>query len=182
MENTPATQYSNKQPMWQFVLLFITTFGIYQFFWFYRNWKQIYSYNNIEIRPLLRTIGLSIPIVSLILIWYQFIDIKKFAEEKGVSTFRFPGLLAITFMMLNITCYQFPMSFTDKELGLLIFIVLYPFSIIPFLVVQKTLNRYWEKVQSALPVRRKLYWYEILICTVGGIILLILLYDFFLAE
>ena len=34
-------QYSNAQAPWRLVLLSIITFGIYEIYWFYRNWKHL---------------------------------------------------------------------------------------------------------------------------------------------
>ncbi len=50
-------QFSNAQPVWDFVLLSIVTFGFYEFYWFYRNWTHLKLHKNLDISPAWRTAG-----------------------------------------------------------------------------------------------------------------------------
>jgi Domain of unknown function (DUF4234) len=36
-----GSRYANVQASWRLVLLAIATCGIYELYWFYRNWKQL---------------------------------------------------------------------------------------------------------------------------------------------
>lgn len=156
----PSFSYSQK--IWQFVLLYIFTFGFYFFYWFYHNNKLLYSYNKITIRPWLRTLGLIVPILNLYLIWNFFNDIKKFADKANVPSYPSPLLLTAAFVLC---CALFNLPNVYTFLGFV--------SVIPLILVQTTLNRYWRKEQTNLPEKIKLFPIEWIICCLGGALLIL---------
>lgn len=74
-------KFSNAQPVWHLILLLLTTGGLYQFYWFYRNWKQLNDLLKSGWRPLLRTALLLVPLVKWIVVFGQFQDIRDFSKS-----------------------------------------------------------------------------------------------------
>jgi len=62
IEHPTVSQISFKQPIRNLVLLYVFTFGIYEIYWFYRNWKHMKIHKNLDISPGWRTVGLFVPI------------------------------------------------------------------------------------------------------------------------
>lgn len=156
-----TTAYSNKQPIWQLVLLIFCTFGLYEIYWFYRNWKQLYPPNQKEVTPWLRTLGLFVPFVNIVLIWFQFIDIRDFSKQKGITSFNYPGWFSIIFVITHGIANYFWLPLLGFPLPALLLII-----------PQITINRYWEKETPTLPEKTKLPWPEIVICCIGGVLLI----------
>lgn len=179
-ENQPAAhstspqsalqQFSNAQSLWHFVLLCIVTFGAYELYWFYHNWKHLKLHKNLDISPGWRTIGLSVPILNIVLIYRQLRDIRDFAKETGrdtyssLDTYFSPGWIAFTWIFLT-------------ALALLpgIFSLLGYLSIWPLAKVQGVLNSYWKKEQPELIERTKFSGRQIALLVIGGIVWILLL-------
>lgn len=175
-------QYSNAQAPWRLVLLSIFTFGIYEIYWFYRNWKHIKIHKNLDIRPAWRTVGLFVPIYNINLIYRQFADIRDFAMESGLKTYSSPGWLTFGYILLN----GIPLALLDVWkltgpaglLGLLISLL----AVWILVVVQETLNDYWKKEQPGLEMRAKFSSGEIVLLVIGGIFLILMLIGTFIPE
>ncbi len=150
-------EYNYARPLIHVILLFLITFGLYFFYWYYRNWKNLKKHMDMDINPVLRTIGLIVPIAGIYLIYAQFRDIKNFAEESGVETYS-PGLITFGVIFFNL------LSRLPSIFWLLTFLMVWPMSI-----VQKTLNNYWEKEQPGIPMRNKFSGVEIVVMIIGAI-------------
>lgn len=162
MTNTSKTSYSNSRALWQVLLLYITTCGLYFFYWFYKANQRLYVTQQNAIKPFWRTLGLLVPILNVYLLWKLFNDIKKFAAEAGVASYPYPGLLTLVFLACS-ALYRLPGLFSFAGFS----------SVLPILIVQHTLNRYWKKEQPALPIQTQLAWPEIAICVLGSILLIL---------
>jgi predicted nucleic acid-binding Zn ribbon protein len=158
-------RFSNAQPVWHFVLLTIATLGIYQYYWFYRNWKHFKIHKNLNISPGWRTVGLFVPILGAVLAYRQFRDIGDFAKEAGVNKTYSPEWTFLFWLILQCLCLLLPDSLT-----FLCFITIWPLA-----VVQKVLNAYWEKEQPGLPVRTSFSEGEVALLTIGAILLILML-------
>lgn len=156
--------FSNSIPTKHLILLYITSLGLYFFYWFYQTNKQLYQHHGINNKPILRTCGLIIPFLNIYLLWFLCKDIKNFAQKANIETFQSPGWLTAAFIFSS-TLYKLPSIFSF--IGFI--------SVLPIWVIQKTLNRYWEKEQPHLPQKTTLSWQEILICCIGSIILILAL-------
>jgi len=154
----PKVQYSNSQPVWHYVLLSIVTFSIYDIYWFYRNWKHLKAHKRSEIRPGWRTAGLIVPILNLVLIYWQFSDIKDYATQVGCKKKYSPGWLIWGYFVLK-ALWKLPAFW-----WLLTF-----FSVLPLATVQETLNEYWGIEQSGLKGRKMLTGWEIVLLFIGAI-------------
>jgi hypothetical protein len=164
-------QFSNAQPVWHFVLLTIVTFGIYEIYWFYRNWKHLKFHKDLDISPGWRTVGLFVPIYGIVLAYRQLRDIRDFSKEAGVDKTYSPGWILFGWLILSALC-KLPEPF-----WLLSFL-----SVWPLAVVQEVLNSYWEKEQPELPIRIKFSDGEIALLVIGAIILVLALIGTFIPK
>lgn len=148
-------QYSNAESVGKLLALFAVTFGIYGIYWFYRNWKQLKIHNNLDINPGLRTLGLFIPIVNIIMAYELFNNVKYYAKEAGFKTY---SVGVVTFAWILVGYISF-----IPILGILY--------VWPFIVVQETLNDYWSKEQPGLPMKKSFSSVEIIVLIIGILIL-----------
>lgn len=168
---TGSQRFSNAQPVWQFVLLALITFGIYEIYWFYRNWKHLKFHNNLDISPGWRTVGLFVPILNIVLIYKQFKNIRDFTKEAGCDIHLSPGWITVSYIALGLLA-NLPDPFW--LLGFL--------GVVPLAVVQGVLNSYWEKEQSQLVVRKGLSGGQVALLVFGAIFWIIVLIGTFIPE
>lgn len=154
--------YSNNRVLWHVLLLYITTCGLYFFYWFYKTSELIYNSNAGAIKPIWRTLGLLVPLLNIYLLWKLFADVKKRTDTIDTQFLRYPSLLALIFILLS-ALYRLPSLYSFLGFS----------SVFPVLLVQRALNLYWTKLQPDLPARTKLFWPEILICIIGSILLIL---------
>jgi len=161
-EDSPASvKYSYIHPTWRFVLLWLSTLGYYQIYWFYRNWKQLKEHRNLDWSPLWRTFFLFVPLANVIVILQAFQDISYFARDAGVVKNYSPSVIFFSFLILNV--FNFLPEYYQwlSWIGLL--------AVVPLAVVQNTLNAFWKIEQPLRPVRNKFSHVEILVLAIGGI-------------
>jgi len=181
-------RYSNAQAPWRLIILSILTFGIYEIYWFYRNWKHLKKHKNLNISPGWRTVGLFVPIYNIILIYTQFRDIRDFAVGTGCKTYSSPGWLTFGYIFLNgislrLTLYEWKLTDPAELLGTSIFGLLISLLAVWLLVVvQKTLNDFWKKEQPDLVMRTTFSGKEIVLLVIGGIFWLLSLIGIFIPE
>jgi len=186
-------QYSNAQPIWNLILLSILSFGIYEIYWFYRNWKHLKVHKNLNINPGWRTVGLLVPIYGIILIYRQFKDIDELLLKAKCKKFFYelsPGGATLSYVFFNFLSARIsnlPMKYTQiTPTGLLAVMI---FEIVFFLIavwvlvdVQKMLNEFWEKEQPHFAIRTKFTNKEIAILLIGGVFWTIFLIGIFIPE
>lgn len=164
-------QYSNAQAPWRLVLLSILTFGFYEIYWFYRNWEHIKIHKNLDISPDWRTVGLFVPIYNIVLIYRQFRDIRNLAIETGCKTYSSPGWITFGYIYLStVTGYAY------LEGDLILPLVTSLLAVWLLVVIQRTLNDYWEKEQPRLEMRTKFSNGEIVLLVIGGIFWILSIY------
>lgn len=157
-------RYSFVQPVWQFVLLTLFTFGLYEIRWYYRNWKYLKVHHSLDISPGWRTVGLFIPILNFVLIIRQFRDIRDYARTAGCQkTFSVTGVFIAYLLM---TCLWFlPRPYFLFCLS----------RVWPLAIVQDVLNEYWRKEQPQLMERRRFSGGQVALLILGGFVWLIAL-------
>jgi hypothetical protein len=136
-------KYSNAQPLWQLILLDIVTFGLYFFYWSYRNWKHLKVYKRLDINPSRKALELLIPIIGIFFAYEQFVALGDFSKEAGGKRSFDPVWMTIGLIVFNIAS-RLPDPFWF--LGLLV--------VIPITLVQRTLNSAWAEVEPGLKVRK----------------------------
>lgn len=164
-------QFSNVQPVWHFVLLSIATLGIYEIYWFYRNWKQLKFHKNLDISPGWRTVGLFVPIYGIVLAYRQLKDIRDFSREAGIVKTYSPGWILFGWLILT-ALWKLPDPFWFLSF----------LSVWPLTVVQCILNSYWAKEQSGYPEKTKFSGGQIALLVIGGIILILAVIGTFIPE
>jgi len=165
-------QFSNVQPISHFIVLMLATYGLYFFYWFYRNWKQFKLHQKLEIKPGWLTVGVFIPIVNVILLYRQFKYIRGSAESRGVKKLYSPGWVLFGYLFLN----AMGAKLSDP------FWLLGFFSIWPIAIVQGVLNSYWKIEQPNLPSKKRFSSKEIILLIIGAILWSLILMGFFLPE
>jgi hypothetical protein len=80
----------------KFIFLSFWTFGLYQFYWFYKNWQWMKTVDNQEILPVVRTFFASFTNFVL------FPRIKDIGDERDVSGYSWYGAFAIPLAFLYI--------------------------------------------------------------------------------
>jgi hypothetical protein len=82
-------------------VLSLCTNGLYQLYWFYRNWRLIIERENLDVSPFGRTF-------SAFFYWHEtFTRIRDYAERKGVVISLSAGVLAAGCMIAPL-CWQLP--------------------------------------------------------------------------
>ncbi len=105
---------------WKLIIMSLTTFGIYEIYWFYRQWKSFNAENKLKHRSFtLWMLALFSPLTSHSLFKHVSGDVKDVNDGKGLEA----GALAVVYFFL-----------TRFWLGFL-----------PLIPVQNKINLYWEK-------------------------------------
>ena len=65
----------------QMVMVNMVSMGLYSFYWFYRNWKDMDIWD-IDHRPGLKTFGLFIPLVNLVIVYRFFKRISESVRDE----------------------------------------------------------------------------------------------------
>ena len=181
-------QYSNAQARWRLILLSIITFGIYECYWFYRNWKHFKKHKCLNISPGWLTVGLFIPILNIFLIYNQFKYIRDFAVETGCKAYSSPGWLCFGYIILHYISNRISLdkwTLTDPTERLIVTIFELIFSLLAvwiLAVIQKTLNDFWNKEQPGLQMRKGFSGKEVVSLIIGGIIWIFYIIEIFIPE
>jgi len=78
------------------VIMSICTLGLYEIYWFYKNWEHIKHQEQSNIMPFWRAF------FAMIWAYSAFDYIRKNLGEEGLNTALYAGLAAIAFFVLNI--------------------------------------------------------------------------------
>jgi hypothetical protein len=185
-------QYSNAQAPWRLFLLYVLSFGLYHFYWFYRNWKHLKIQHNLKIRPGWRTLVLFIPIVDIILMSTQFRDIRDFLKKAGLASYSVLTLGLITFgyisfkyISLFVFLYErafFESTYPRTTIFDLIQFILYVSAAFLLVKVQISLNKYWKSLQPELEMRTDFSTREAIVILIGVIFWLLTIVGLFIPE
>jgi hypothetical protein len=135
--------FSSGQHLHHLVLLSVFTLGLYEVYWFWRNWRDLRDAVGIDTKPAWRTLGLLVPIVNVAMVYQQLHLIREVATAKGVSAQYSPLALTATFFVLALA----------GNLTLIwLLALLNVFALVP---VQQTLNRLWEVEQPGARLRER---------------------------
>ncbi|MFN8657800.1 MAG: hypothetical protein U0105_15780 [Candidatus Obscuribacterales bacterium] len=170
---------SLKQPAWHVLVLCWVTSIAYLIYWSYKNWRDFSKQAALvsgdaaqsealkpfkDISPLLRSIGLFVPVLNLFLIVTQFLSIAQLVPDEKSLPRRSPllaaGIIFGSFISLTfLFCFPPPFFF----LGLL--------SAIPFAFVQHWINQYWDSVEpSGRAMRHAFSVKELIVIIFGGML------------
>jgi len=153
-----SAEYSNAQPVWQYVLLSIFTFALYDLYWFYRNWRQLRDQENWDISPGWRLVGLLIPILNLILLYDLFKHIRDYAAAENCEGLFSPWWTFVGWIFFN------ALNYLQDPYWIFAFLSVWPIG-----VIQNVLNTYWGKKQPKLKMRTELSYGQIVILVLGAL-------------
>jgi len=128
-------EYSNYMPVWKLALYCILTLGLYDYYWFYRNWKFIKIFKQKKLNPLIRSVTSWAPILMIIWPFILFKElysiIKNYSKTKCILI-----ALTLTFLFAGINSFRY-------EKGNYKWIAFFTF--IPLFIVQHDINIYYKK-------------------------------------
>jgi hypothetical protein len=152
-------RFSFYQPVWHFVLLSVITFGIYDIYWYYRNWKNLKEYKNMNFSPAWRTVGLFIPILNFFLIYKAHKEYRNLIKEVGIKRDIYPGLILLV-IIISIRLINLPDPYWLLSL----------ISTIPLAIVQGILNELWKEVQPGYIHRTQFSARQMILIIIGGVL------------
>ena len=150
--------YSNGQPVLHLVVLSLLTLGIYEVYWFWRNWSQLRDWLGHDISPGWRAFGLLLPVVNVVLVYDQLRLVRESALARGVAVAYSSGLTTAAF---------FAVALAGNLTLVWVFSLL---NVLPLVPVQETLNRLWEREQPGAPIRARFVPREVAAIVGGAIV------------
>ncbi len=134
----------------------------YLLYWFYRNWRDLRDEIGLKVRPGLRTVGLLVPLLNFYLIYDQFRlirDADRTAGQRPVFLFAATsGFLTFSNLTALLPDFFWPLLF--DRLTAVLFILLLVLTAASWLLaclslalVQRGLNRLWEKIHGKREVK-----------------------------
>jgi hypothetical protein len=109
---------------WKLVVLCVTTLGLYEFYWFYRHWRQLQRFGGEDVWPAARAV------FAGLFSYTFFVRVNEEAEAQGASTVVSPALLAGTYFV----------ALFSARLGASPWLVI-GLSIVPLTLAQAVVNR-----------------------------------------
>ncbi|MDO8737067.1 MAG: PQQ-like beta-propeller repeat protein, partial [Thermoleophilia bacterium] len=158
--NALAHPYSIAQAPWRlFVLAFL--FPVYEFYWFYRNWRHWEIERGAHVRPGLRTLGMIVPVLNYYLAYDQFRMVNETARKEKVKSFSLflvtTGYLSFIALpnSLSWLAIFFKEDFSEWQLRVIPILQSVALALVPLflVVVQRTNNRLWGKKYPSSPPR-----------------------------
>ncbi len=164
-DKVSRAEFSHAQPIRHLVWLAILSFGLYELYWFYRNWRAIKEHGAHEFSPGWRTLGLFVPIVNVFMVYHMFrlaYALAGSSERRPAFT---PGRQTLAYFLLvalaNVPGPLWPLTFL---------------TVLPMIPVQVELNRYWASRQPGQPVRETFNAVETVILALGMLALMVILF------
>lgn len=141
------------------VMLSVLTFGLYEIYWFYKQWQFVKKAKDLKVTPWAR--GLFAPLFAYPL----FKHIFELAREAGQKNNPSAGWLALAYFILasmgRLPDWGWIISFG---------------SVLPLFPAQNRINLLWSKKHPDDAVSTTFTWKEVAVMIIGGIILLLALF------
>jgi glutaredoxin len=102
-QDAPIVTNKNKKPLYfpvsklKLILMSLCTLGLYEIYWFYKNWKLIKTRTGQNLSPFWRAI------FSIIFCYPLFKHIQDSADSQGCKSNINPGWLLVAYIALNVT-------------------------------------------------------------------------------
>lgn len=141
------------------VILTVVTFGLYEIYWFYRQWKSFKAERDLKVTPWARSLFATIMSYSL------FNEITKAVKsiDKSKSGLEAGGLAIVYFIAVNLANLPDPYWW------------LYFLSVIPLIYAQNAINFYWKEKYNKVEVSKFGGWNYVW-ALIGGIVVLLAIY------
>jgi|SRR3989344_2779784 len=147
---TPLTISVNK-----LIFLSVLTFGLYEIYWFYKQWKALKEIKDLNITAWAR--GLFAPLFSYSL-FKQFFELAKHETKKNYTS---AGWLATGYIILNLLWRL------DNPYWLISFA-----SILTLIPVQNAINEYWLSKHPKHKISSDYKGFETAILVIGGLFMI----------
>jgi hypothetical protein len=151
-----ALPYSSGQHPVHLVLLSVLTLGVYEVYWFWRNWRDLRDKTGVDISPAWRTLGLFLPVVNVAMVYQQLRLVSDTAASRGLTP---------TYSPLLVTAAFFALAFAGN-LTFAWFVSL--LNVLPLVPVQQTLNRLWQLDHPGAQLRERFAPYELAAMVAGA--------------
>ncbi|MBT9544525.1 MAG: DUF4234 domain-containing protein [Candidatus Sericytochromatia bacterium] len=142
------------------ILLNYLTFGLYSFYWFYRNWKDFRGkiWLTDGPPPWLFTLGLLVPFLGIYLLYRQFSQINEYIPPEAAAPRTVAPLLLslLWFSQAPLNRMSARMDWPEP-IATLFILVLSTFVLASF---QRNLNAYWQYEQPESPLQNRFGWGE----------------------
>lgn len=163
-DKTTGDGFSREVPVWKFIMLSIITFGIYELFWFYGNWKFIKQERGLKVSPFWRS-------------WFSPLFAGSLAghlldylgEKKSPNDFS-PVSIGIFYFILSVL-WKLPDPYW----------LISVFTFVPLLPLLTAMNSYWQKEDEGL-LLKKFSWWQIILVVLGCSFMTLVVIGTFLPE
>jgi hypothetical protein len=152
----PPPAYSDGQHPVHLVLLSVSTLGLYEVYWFWRNWRDLRDKAGMDLSPAWRTVGLFLPVVNVAMVYHQLRLVSDTAASRGLTP---------TYSPLAVTMAFFALALAGN-LTLLWMVSL--LNVLPLVPVQQTLNRLWQLEHPDAPLRERFAPHELAAMVAGA--------------
>jgi hypothetical protein len=152
----------------------VITYGIYEIYWFYKNWQAVKKSEQSKISPLFRAI------FSIFFCHSLFKKILESSRASGYKNAYSPGWLAAVYIILlllgnalsRVETYDFGFN--------LLWLALVVSTFIPLVFVQKAINYNNEKIEGVLGLHRGFSGGEVALIVIGVILFLLSFWGIFI--
>ena len=134
------------QPLHHLLLLTVFSWGLYEIYWFYRNWRDLAADapETPGPPPGLLTFGLLVPFVNIALVYRQLAGIHSRLASHGLPAGYSPWVTTCVYVSLGVAA------------NLTALWSLSCLMVLPLLPVQEALNRYWTRREPTSAPRERL--------------------------
>lgn len=164
-QQTHNNQFSNVQPVWKFLTLYIITFGIYQIPWAHKQWKFIKEQENLNINTWVSALFLGFTLHNLSQ------KVFSLAEGQGYRRKYSPFQLTLLYWIFV------PISRLPDPFWLISLL-----SFVPLIIILNAVNFYWKQKQPNLSTKNNFTGRELVLVVVGIIFWLLVLIGLFLPN
>jgi len=163
MQESSPVYFSVSKP--KLIVMSLCTFGIYEIYWFFKNWKLVKERTGQNISPFWRAV------FPIFFCYSLFNSIQHSANSHGVLSRMRPGWLAFSYIALGVS-WKLPGS-----AWLISFL-----TFLPLLLVQEVINDINVKVAPDAEFNSKFSWKNIIVIIIGGILLFFSVLGIFMPE
>ncbi len=151
-------------PVWKFILLSLSTLGIYELIWFYSYWKFLKEKEELEISPFWRA-------------WFSPFwagsfsnHLQKYLLKNEIDCTYSPTLIGISYLILSFL-WKLPNPF---------WLVAY-LSFIPMLPLLNATNDYWKKTEKNC-IPNRFIWWQLALMSLSLIFFMLIAIGVFVSE
>jgi hypothetical protein len=163
--NKPTLYFSTT--VTKLILLSLSTLGLYHIYWFYRNWKAIEQYQEIKVGCTVRSL------MGFVFCFSLFRKIFHSAQLQGYDKRLSPELIALAYFYFAVLFFL--ADVVQRKVWLL-----WVFSFLPLLIIQKVILFNNMKVNPGYMMKKGFSLLELIIVVMGGCVFFCLVIGVFL--